>query len=603
MIHSMPQPGRLLRFDARWLLPNPSSAVFGPGPSGALRLLLLTSICALAPGASAQTLQQKLLAPDAGQADEFGNRVALIPGWAFCAAHYDDDVQSQSGAVYVFKETGSSWSFHQKLKASDPTFGGTLGESLAAWGDWMVAGTPQDDPQGYSSRGSVHVYNMQGDTWVHTQKILASDFQSSTQEYFGTAASLRGDLMVIGEDDDSTKAYHSGSAYVFGQSGSTWIEIAKLYASDWEEGAGFGRAVAVDGETLVVGASQEDNGSVVFPNQGAAYVFERTGGSWAETQKLVASDPKKGDSFGISVAIDGDTIVVGAALHNHSVIAEGAMYVFERQGGSWVQTQELLGSDPADSPWMGAAVALEGDHALGSAHADDDVANNGGSARLFRRDENGSWLQVAKFLPFDGAPSDIFSNSVAISGTRVLCGARGDDEACPTLPGCNSGSAYVFDFAPAAVQYGSCPSQGPCGNHDDFGGCRTSSGYGGVLNAAGSASVVADDLRFEARWLPANKLGLFFMGGLATAVPFGDGQLCVASGGMGIWRFNPPQSSGASGVLNLGPGVAGLSQILPPGGHIGPGQTWHFQAWFRDPAGPCGKGSNMTNGLRMTFEP
>ncbi len=566
-------------------------------------LLPLAAVCAPAREAPAQILEQKLLAPDPGQGSEFGYKVALFPSWAVCSAPYDDDVQSQSGALYVFKDTVSGWTFHQKLKASDPGFGAYFGRSLAAAGPWIVAGSPNDHPQGYVSHGAAHVYNLQGDTWVHSQKILASDFTSSAQEFFGAAVALRGDCMVIGEDDDSTKSYHAGSAYVFELSGSSWVEVAKLYASDWEQSAAFGQAVAVDGDTLVVGASQEDNGSVVYPNQGAAYVFERTGGSWAETQKLVASDPKKGDSFGGSVAIDGDTILVGAALHNHSVIDEGAIYVFERQGGSWVQTQELLGSDPADSPWMGAAVALQGDYALGSAHADDEVANNAGSAYMFRRNENGSWLQIAKFLAIDGAPSDIFSNSVAISGTKVLCGARGDDDACPTVPGCNSGSAYVFDFAPDAVQYGSCPSQGPCGNHDDFGGCLTSSGYGGVLNAAGSASLVADDLRFEARWLPANKLGLFFMGGLATALPFGDGQLCVASGGMGIWRFNPPQSSGASGVLNLGPGVVGLSQILPRGGHITAGQTWHFQAWFRDPAGPCGKGSNMTNALRVVFGP
>jgi len=93
------------------------------------------------------------------------------------------------------------------------------------------------------------------------------------------------------------------------------------------------------------------------------------------------------------------------------------------------------------------------------------------------------------------------------------------------------------------------------------------------------------------------------MGGMPTSVPFGDGQLCVASGGAGIWRFNPAQSTGALGVLTLGPGVVGLSNSLPPGGHITAGQIWHFQAWFRDPAGPCGQGSNMSNAVRVLFEP
>jgi hypothetical protein len=547
-------------------------------------------------------MEQKLVAPDAGASDEFGYKVTLIPGWALCSAPDDDDGQSQSGAVYVYEDTPPGWVFHQKLKMPAPVFGAGLGKSLSAWGDWLVAGTPTYDPQGYFGRGAVQVFNLQGDSWVHTQEVLASDFTSSSQQYFGEAVRLRGERMVVGESNDNKQGFSSGSAYVFELSGTTWIEVAKIYASDWESGASFGRSVAINGDTIVVGASAEDNGAL-GSNQGAAYVFERNGSTWVETQKLVASDPKNGDAFGSDVAVEGDTILVGAGAHDHVVSNDGAMYVFERQGGTWVQTQELLASDPWDSPRLGNTIGLDGDMAVASAHGDDDVANDVGSAYVFRRNASGSWLQIGKALNPAAQPSTLFGHVVALRGSRILVGAPSDDTACPSNPGCNSGSAFLHELAPAAEQYGGCGWPGPCNNHDDFGGCLNSTSHGGVLSAAGSASVAADELRFEARWLPANKLGIFFMGGATTNLFFADGQLCVASGGMGIWRFNPPQSSGAEGVLNLGPGVAGLSQLLPPGGHVFPGQTWHFQAWFRDPTGPCGLGSNMTNAVRVTFEP
>jgi hypothetical protein len=557
---------------------------------------VLAAGVALAPRSEAQIVQEKLLAPDGDAGHQFGMDVALVPGWAFCAAPLEDEVFAASGAVYVYGRVGTGWSFAHKLVPDGPAFGGALGSALAADGPWMVATTPVDDPQGYVGRGSAHVYRLQNGSWIHTQKLLASDFTSPAQAYFGQSVDLRGERLVVGEDDDGTQAHAAGSAYVFELAGSSWVELAKLYASDWEIGASFGSGVSVDGDILIVGAPQEDNG-VLGSNRGAAYVFERSGAGWVQTQKLVGSDVGNDEYFGQSVAIDGDVALVGSS-HSHAASNDGAIYVFERQGGTWVQTQELVASDPQGGPQLGVFVALDGDLAVGSAQADTDLGINSGSSYVFRRTSSGGWLQIAKVLAPDAAPYALFGSAVDVCGRELLIGSWGDRD-----NGLNSGSAYVLEIAPDAIQYGSCASQGPCRNHDDFGGCRTSSGQGAVLSAAGSAGIALDDLRFEARWLPANKLGLFFMGGVATFQPFADGRLCTASGGAGIWRFPPPQSSGAGGVLDLGPGVVGLSSSLPAGAQIAAGETWHFQAWFRDPSGPCGMGSNLTNALRVTFAP
>ncbi len=567
--------------------------------------LIVATALGLLPAASAQCMQEKLLAPGAELGDSFGQVVALLPGWAFCTAPGDTEPGPFYGAVFIYQASPTGWMFAQKLKSYDSTLGGGLGNALAASGSWLVATTPTDDPQGFYGRGSAHVYNLQGGTWVHTQKILASDFATVYSEYFGRSAALHGDRMVIGEPDDNTKIVGAGSAYVFDLQGTTWVEVAKLYAQDWELYGGFGGSVAVDGDTIVVGASEYDNGFGGGTDRGAAYVFERIGGNWVQTQKLLPSDPGNQNHFGWSVAIDGDLILVSGHLHVHFPGTKGAVYAFSRQGSTWVETQELHPLDPAPDLAFGALVALDSELAICSAHSDDDLGNTSGSAYAFRR-FGSSWVQIGKLLAPDGFPSDVFGIDVALSGSTALVGAFGDDDACPGNIGCNSGSAYIFELAPDAEQYCFCGANAPCGNTDDFGGCQSSvgHGWGAVLSACGTASVAADDLRLETRWLPPNLPAIFFMGGASNGVPFGDGRLCLSSGAAGVYRFLPPQSTGAGGVITLGPGLVAYTHAAFPGaGQIAAGQTWYFQAWYRDPAGPCGKSFNLSNGLKVVFKP
>jgi len=329
------------------------------------------------------------------------------------------------------------------------------------------------------------------------------------------------------------------------------------------------------------------------------YVFERSGNAWTQAAELVADDGGPGDAFGISVAADGNNIFVGASSHDHVPSTnQGSAYAFERQGSNWVQAQELLPMDPFYNMSFANYLAADSGTLVVSGENDNDAGFNTGAAYAFRQAPGGTWRQIAKILAPDAKPYTLLGSDVAVCGSRTLLGAWGDQTF-----GFNSGAAYLFDLAPDAVQYCSCPTQGPCGNNDDHGGCKSSTGNGAVLAASGSASVATDDLLLEARWLPANRVGLFFMGGGSNSVPFGDGQLCVSGGGLGVFRFKPPQSSGSQGVLTLGPGVAGLSNSMPAAGHITAGQTWHFQTWFRDQGGPCGSGANLSNAVRVVFGP
>jgi hypothetical protein len=133
-------------------------------------------------------------------------------------------------------------------------------------------------------------------------------------------------------------------------------------------------------------------------------------------------------------------------------------------------------------------------------------------------------------------------------------------------------------------------------------GCANSTGWGASLAVCGSASVTADDLILRASLLPPGKPGLIYMGAGQINVPFGDGHRCVGAGGVGTFRFQI-RTSDADGRFVEGPGIVAHSAGFPSAGHIDAGETWHFQAWYRDPAGPCGNNFNLSHGISVPFGP
>ncbi len=263
---------------------------------------------------------------------------------------------------------------------------------------------------------------------------------------FGDSVGVSEDTVIVGSPSDDDAGSNSGSAYIFdrNQGGDgNWGQIVKLTLSD--EGDGFGAAVAISGGTIVVGARLDDDGG---SNSGSVYIFESNGGgtdNWGQVKKLAASDAEAGDRFGISVAINGDTLVVGAGFEDHAGSNSGSAYVFDRnQGGAdnWGQVKKLIASDGAAEDRFGESVAISGDYVVIGARLDDSIGNASGSAYLFERNREGtnSWGQIAKLTASDAATDDLFGASVAISDDTVVVGAFGDDDA-----GASSGSAYLFD--------------------------------------------------------------------------------------------------------------------------------------------------------------
>jgi hypothetical protein len=317
-----------------------------------------------------------------------------------------------------------------KLLPADET--GSFGESVALDGDTALIGAASDHHNGLHS-GSAYVFTRTGGVWTQQAKLLPADGDSLDQ--FGGFVALDGDTALIGADNDDDNGNNSGSTYVFTRAGGVWSQQAKLQPADGDSGDHFGGDVALEGDTAVISAGgDDDNGN----DSGSAYVFTRTGGVWSQQTKLMPADGDAGDRFGSGVALDGNTALIGASLDDANGAASGSAYVFTRTGDAWSERAKLLATDGKVGDLFGYSVALDGDKALIGAGGDDHNGYDTGSAYVFTR--NGDvWTQQAKISAADGDNGDLFGRSVALHVDTAVIGAWQDQD-----NGFRSGSAYVF---------------------------------------------------------------------------------------------------------------------------------------------------------------
>ncbi|MBI2924978.1 MAG: HYR domain-containing protein, partial [Verrucomicrobia bacterium] len=396
------------------------------------------------PSVPACPSETKLTAEDAASGDQFGVSVAISGDTAVIGSSGDDGI----GSAYVFVRSGNGWIQQQKLTSNDATPGDFFGRSVAIAGDRIVVGAfGEDDASGYSSvfLGAAYVFVRNGSTWSEQQKLTASDRgQGASQEAFGRSVAIDHDTVAVGANGarGTGGAFEAGAAYVFVRNGTTWTEQQKLTASDPAEDDEFGFSVAISGDTVLVGAFDDDETGV---NSGSCYVFVRNGATWTQQQKLTGSDTTIGNSFGRSVAINGNRAAIGAENHNVAGFSSGAVYVFDRIGTTWSQGQKLSPSNAKPNAHFGFSLDLDSDTLVIGADrhsyfVNDSVIENAGTAYVFDR-SGSTWSQQQQLTASDAAPFDQFGVSVAIGGDTVVVGAFGDSDA-----GGFSGSAYVVDL-------------------------------------------------------------------------------------------------------------------------------------------------------------
>ena len=378
--------------------------------------------------------ERKLVASDGEAVDRFGISVSICGDTAVVGSLNDDENGEDSGAAYVFTRTGSFWTQETKLVASDGEAEDHLGSAVSISGNTAVVAALPDDAAGASS-GSVYVFTRSGTAWTQEQKLNADDAEA--YDRFGTSVAIDGDTIIVGASFDDDNGADSGAAYVFTRTGTMWVQEQKLYADDGDSFDYFGASVAVDGDTAIVGADWADAGAV---NSGAAYVFKRSGTTWTVEQKLTADDAEANDRLGTAVALDGDTAVVGADGDDDTEDDSGSAYVFTRSGSSWNQEAKLLAGDGEADAKFGCSIDVDGDTALVGAYGEDGDVANSGAAYVFTRSGT-AWSQAHKLTASDGGIGDYFGRSVSIDRDTAVTGADNHDDG-----GSNVGAAYVFTY-------------------------------------------------------------------------------------------------------------------------------------------------------------
>jgi len=389
--------------------------------------------------------RERFLTPPDGRDDDFGASVAVSGDTLVIGAPRSDRIVSGSGTAFVYRRGFAGWALEAAIKAANAGSSDGFGRSVAIDGNTIVVGagseasaatgvngtSPGPEDNSRPASGAAYVFRRSGTSWTQEAYLKASN--TGTGDGFGHSVAISGDTIAVsatgedsaatgvngsapGQDDDSMAS--AGAVYVFHRSGTNWAQEAYVKASNTGAFDSFGDSVALSGDTVVVGASGEDSaatgvdgiapgpGDNSMADSGAAYVFHRTGGAWAQQAYLKASNTGTGDGFGASVAVWRDTVVVGAR--------------FEDSGAR--------GVDP------------------GAPGPDDETKLDSGAVYVFRL--RSTWFQEAYAKSANSDAGDLFGSRVAIGPDTIAVGAPAEDSGFAGSDSDNSlfnaGAAYLF---------------------------------------------------------------------------------------------------------------------------------------------------------------
>ena len=407
--------------------------------------------------------------------DHFGGMVAIDGDTIVTGAPFEDsasreingdganDGASESGAAYVFVRREGTWSQQAYLKANDAARGDYFGTSVAIAGDTILVGAVRDNAllssNLNSAPGVVYVFTRSGDTWTQSDRLTGTS--GETADLFGWMLAIENETIVIGAPRNGSH----GAAYVFARNGGKWLEQQKLDGKNLATNAMFGSAVSVSGDTIVVGAQDDDVDGT--DAAGSASVFERRAGAWVETERLLPSMPVQRGSFGYSVGVQADTVMVGAPRIESIVtpfprVSAGEVYVFDRTATGWQQQERVLKAMvPRMNDSFGSSISMRPNAALigscGDASGDDGVgadasrrdAEFSGAAYLYAR-EGQAWRPSVYLKPKNPDTNDMFgfgaglSDEVAVVGAIWEAGSSREINGDPNNGSNMSGALYVF---------------------------------------------------------------------------------------------------------------------------------------------------------------
>lgn len=397
---------------------------------------------------------RQITASDGAPGDFFGGSVSISGDLIAVSAHFDDTgANVNQGAAYLFeRNTGGAdnWGEIKKLTAADGAANDFFGIAVALSGENVVVGAFAHDNGGKTDQGAAYIFSRHAggiNQWGQVKKLRAAD--GASLDFFGNSVAIEGETVVVGSSFDAVSSNNSqGSAYIFQQNAGgagNWGQVKKLAAADGAAYDFFGKSVALSGTTLLISANRDDVNGIA--DIGSSYIFKNTGADWTPQAKPLPplpADCGTADQYGWSVAIDGDTAVVGAPQDRIGINqAQGSAYVLERnQGGAnkWGLVKILLASGGAANDRFGSAVTISGDKiAVGAPLGDVDANPNQGAVYLFERNAGGAnnWGEIKKLTAADGAAQEEFGNALDISGSTIVVGKYKEAG--------NEGAAYIFE--------------------------------------------------------------------------------------------------------------------------------------------------------------
>lgn len=358
--------------------------------------------------------------------EEFGLSVAIADGYALVGSPFDGP--SLFGVVAVYRLDGEVWTEAGQLTSSNPVQFAAFGFDLGIDGDVAIVGADVDVGPG---SGEAYLFRLAGDVWEQEQILFAAG--GVLGDEFGVSVSVDGGIAVVGALASDAPSVDSGSAYVFRFDGCSWNEEEELTASDGAESDLFGVSIANDSDVIVVGAERGDGAE---SDTGTAYVFRYSGIGWDQEQELSSPNGQTDDLFGFDVDVEGDLAVVGAPGDDDEGDGAGAVYVFRFDGLVWVQEAKLTYPDRRPGDTFGVSVAVAGDVLVVGASRSPISGAEAGAVHVFRCDGS-SWNLERTLFARDASAVDVLGRSVATDGEFILAGDPGAES--------GSGAAYLFE--------------------------------------------------------------------------------------------------------------------------------------------------------------
>ena len=277
--------------------------------------------------------EQKITATDGEIADMFGESVDIDGNYLIVGAYQAVGITGNTGAAYIYKYDGTNWNLDAKIFANDGESADNFGKSVAISNNFAVIGAPNED---YGT-GAAYIFELIDEIWTQTAKITENDAEIS--DHFAHSVDIDGNYIAAGAI-------------------GIWEFQTKIIANDADIDRKLGYSVAISNEYVVAG-SLGDNGGT-----GSAYIFHRTDATWAQQAKLTPSDGNYEDYFGKSVSISDNYVLIGSQRNDNTKIEEGAAYLFTRTGTTWTQQNKFTASDANSGDMFGYCVAISGDYGL-----------------------------------------------------------------------------------------------------------------------------------------------------------------------------------------------------------------------------------------------